>query len=74
MNWDLHVRKRLTINAQVDPFADDGRYSVGGDAQVHAHIQAAHLVQIQRRSFNLQSYQLKILKNEKFFQKNIQTI
>ena len=44
---------RLTVDADVDSLADWRRYAVGGDAEVHAHIQSTDPGEIQQWSLHL---------------------
>jgi hypothetical protein len=46
-----HCLRVLTVNADFDPLADSGWNSVGGDAQVGAHVEATDARQIQHFTF-----------------------
>ena len=49
-------RRLLTINADLNPLADGGRYPVPGDTHVGAHIHPGDLVELQDRAGHLLNY------------------
>jgi hypothetical protein len=42
----------LTLHSEMDPLADRGRYPIGGDAQVSAHVQSTDPADVENLAIN----------------------